>query len=98
MINHKYYTLPSGTFADGGHTFGPLWEPGLLVWYVDGVEHRRNTNGVPDQNMVLFCSVEIPGDCAGDPATGAWPRFQQVDYIRVYQRAASAATKRPKRP
>jgi beta-glucanase (GH16 family) len=96
--NEKYYALPSGTFADGWHTFGLLWDPNLLVWYVDGVERHRCTTGVPDQNMVLFCSVEIPGNWTGESATGAWSQFQQVDYIRVYQRASPAAAKRPKQP
>lgn len=28
-------------YADAFHTFGALWEPGLVVWYIDGVEVRR---------------------------------------------------------
>ncbi len=28
-------------YADAFHTFGALWEPGLVAWYIDGVEVRR---------------------------------------------------------
>jgi len=27
--------------ADAFHTYGLLWEPGLIIWYIDGVEVKR---------------------------------------------------------
>ncbi len=28
-------------YSEAFHTFGVLWEPGLIVWYIDGVEIKR---------------------------------------------------------
>lgn len=28
-------------YSDDFHTYGVLWEPGLVVWYIDGVEIKR---------------------------------------------------------
>lgn len=28
-------------YADAFHTYGLLWEPGLVIWYIDGVEVKR---------------------------------------------------------
>ena len=28
-------------YADAFHTYGLLWEPGLIIWYIDGVEVKR---------------------------------------------------------
>lgn len=94
--NEKYHVLENDSFADGFHTFGLLWAPDRLVWYVDGVERHRSTTHVPDVPMVLFCALEIPGDWTGDPSTGQWPQQMQVDYIRVYQRSPDAAASQSK--
>ena len=28
-------------YSEAFHTFSALWEPGLVIWYIDGVEVRR---------------------------------------------------------
>jgi len=28
-------------YSDTFHTFGALWEPGLVIWYIDGIEVKR---------------------------------------------------------
>ncbi len=28
-------------YSDAFHTYGVLWEPGLVIWYIDGVEVKR---------------------------------------------------------
>ena len=37
----KHRNESGALYADGFHTFGALWEPGLVVWYIDGVEVKR---------------------------------------------------------
>ena len=81
----KLFTLPTGSFADGWHTFGLLWKPDVVVWYIDGVERHRSAQDIPRQKMILFCSTEIQGGWTGDPAAGEWAQTMQVDYIRAYQ-------------
>lgn len=97
LLNHHYieagvrkheeqrFTLTSGTFADGWHTFGLAWQPGLLVWYVDGVERHRHAQHVPAEDMVLFLATEVMGGWTGDPDSGTWPQDHLVDYVRVYE-------------
>jgi beta-glucanase (GH16 family) len=47
-------TWTSSSGLDGDyHTYGLLWQAGLLVWYVDGVERYRTTSGVPDKPALL---------------------------------------------
>jgi beta-glucanase (GH16 family) len=90
----KYYTLPSGRFGDAFRTYGLLWEPGLLVWYIDGVERYRVTQGVPTEPLVINLSAEVnggPGDgFYDDPAQGSYPLQQQIDWVRVWKRSGLA--------
>ncbi|HYD29660.1 MAG TPA: glycoside hydrolase family 16 protein, partial [Azospirillaceae bacterium] len=44
-------------FSAGFHRFGVLWEPGQLVWYVDGVERHRATLNVSAETMYLIANL-----------------------------------------
>lgn len=75
-------------FSQGFHTFAVDWEPGLIVWYVDGVERARSTEGVPDAPMYVIANLAVGGNWPGNPdATTHFPASMDVDYIRVYKRA-----------
>lgn len=75
-------------FSQGFHTFAIDWEPGLIVWYVDGIERARSTQGVPDIPMYVIANLAVGGDWPGDPdATTPFPASMDIDYIRVYKRA-----------
>lgn len=76
-------------FSKGFHTFACDWEPGLIVWYVDGIERARTTKGVPDVAMYVIANLAIGGDWPGNPdATTRFPQSMDIDYIRVYQKKA----------
>ena len=80
--NPKEYTLEEGTFADGWHTFGLDWEPGKVVWYVDGKQiHEVSdwfcgkdeksivTYPAPyDQPFYVILNLAFGGDMGGTPA------------------------------
>ncbi|MBX9790984.1 MAG: family 16 glycosylhydrolase [Pirellulales bacterium] len=74
----------------GFHTYGLLWQPGLLVWYVDGQEVKRVSGShVTSQPMHLNLNLAIapPGN-PGMPtpdATTAFPSQMQIDYVRVWR-------------
>lgn len=72
------------------HTFAVDWEPGLVVWYVDGVERARTNKGVPDEPMYVIVNLAIGGDWPGNPdATTKFPQTMLVDYVRVYRHGAA---------
>ncbi len=74
-------------FSAGFHTFGLNWQPGLLVWYVDGVERYRNTHA-PDAPMYLIANLAVGAESSWPGAPDAktiFPATYEIDYIRVYQ-------------
>jgi beta-glucanase (GH16 family) len=96
---HYHYRRSNGTHADvgkgwngpdfsaGWHTFGVDWEPGSIVWYVDGVERASFTDPcVTDQPAYLVLNLGVGGTWAGSPdESTALPADLAVDYVRVYQ-------------
>jgi beta-glucanase (GH16 family) len=81
------YTGPDN-FSLAQHTYGVDWEPGAIVWYVDGVERYRYSvaRNVPSQPMYLLANLAVGGDFVGPPdANTPFPSELAVDYIRVYQ-------------
>lgn len=74
--------------SNGFHTFGVDWQPGLLVWYVDGKERFRvQAASVPSKAMYLIANLAVGGDFPGspDPST-VFPAYMNIDYIRAYRR------------
>ncbi|MBQ9870401.1 MAG: family 16 glycosylhydrolase [Eubacterium sp.] len=74
--------LEEGTFADADmHTFRVDWEPGSIVWYVDGQKvyeahswasglDDESTFAYPapfDQNFYILLNLAVGGSRAGDP-------------------------------
>jgi beta-glucanase (GH16 family) len=92
------YRLPSGApFADDFHVFTLEWDPGVLRWSVDGTlfETRTPSDLPPGQQWVfdhpffIILNVAVGGGYPGNPdATTTFPQTMQVDYVRVYKRAA----------
>lgn len=79
------YTGPD--FSADFHTFAVEWKQGECIWYVDGVERARSTEGVPAEPMYVIANLAVGGDWPGNPdATTPFPGFMDVDYIRVYKR------------
>jgi beta-glucanase (GH16 family) len=79
------YTMP----ADGSldfHTYAVKWAPGVIVWYVDGVEVRRVTHDVPGEPFYVLVDLAIGGYWPGSPDdTTVFPAYMQVDYVRAFQ-------------
>lgn len=98
---HYHYQRANGTHANVGdgwrgpdfsadwHTFGVDWQPGSLIWYVDGVERARYTDvTVTDKRAYLLLNLAVGGTWSGAPdASTAFPSEFLVDWVRVYQRA-----------
>ncbi|MEV6597072.1 family 16 glycosylhydrolase [Actinoplanes sp. NPDC051346] len=77
--------------GDAFHTYRVDWSPGLIVWFLDGVEYLRltpaNLGGDPwvfDHNFFMILNVAVGGYWPGYPdATTQFPQTMLVDYVRV---------------
>lgn len=59
-------TVTSGSsLTSGYHTYGLLWEPGSLTWYLDGnVVDTYSGSSVPSQSMYFLANLAIDGAAA----------------------------------
>ena len=87
-----------GTYADNNewHTFGVLWEPQLVIWYINGVEVKRLFGPQVSRQPMNIVNYLVAGSAwAPTPDvtdTESFPIQFEADYIRVYQRDAYTST------
>ncbi len=75
-------------YSDEFHTYGVLWEPQLVIWYIDGREVKRLTGpqiGRRAMNIVTYL-VTGSGWAPTPNAEGPFPIIYEIDYIRAWQR------------
>jgi beta-glucanase (GH16 family) len=70
--------------GEGFHTFGLEWTQDEYIFYVDGKETWRTSEGVSQQRELLTISVDLSGR-GGDPAQGNFPDAVTFDYVKVYK-------------
>ena len=71
--------------CDDYHTYGFLWTPEKLVWYLDGKVTWERTNDFFHRPMhVTFTTEFFPG-WFGLPADSELPAKYRVDYVRVWE-------------
>lgn len=100
----SYKKPDGGTYADNGewHTFGVLWEPQLVIWYIDGREVKRMFGPQVSRQPMNIVNYLVAGSgWAPTPDVtnpDLFPLQFEVDYIRVYQRDAYKNTATYGRP
>jgi len=85
-------------FSAGWHTFGVDWQPGAMVWYVDGIERWRFTDAfaITATPQYLVLNLAVGGDWPGSPnASTPFPSDYLVDHVRVWDRFGTPATTPP---
>ena len=72
------------------HTYAVDWRPGLIIFFIDGVEvHRISDPMVSNQDMYLIANLALGGWWAGKPdGSTPFPGRYEIDYIRVYRQRA----------
>ncbi len=73
------------------HIYGVLWQPGLLVWYVDGVERYRTTAGVPNKDCYMVLGLAVASDNGswnGNPSNTSFPQYMSVNWVRAWQQGS----------
>lgn len=82
------YQARGADYANDFHTYGMLWEPGKITWYVDGVATNTFESGnVPNESMYILLNLALGGVWAGSPDNSTpFPTSYEIDYVRAYQR------------
>lgn len=87
---HSTPTMEHNAFTDlsaGFHDYSVLWEPELVVWYIDGVEVQRLVGPrVSDEPMNLIAQLVMGSVWIGDAAPSSFPVVYEIDYIKAWQR------------
>jgi beta-glucanase (GH16 family) len=93
------FTFPSGSDVTSFHTYGAIWSPNMVQFYVDNptnVFFIRTANDVPggssqwvyNHPFINITNLAVGGGFPGNPdSTTASPAVMLVDYIRYYQAA-----------
>jgi len=68
-------------------TYSVLWEPGLVVWYIDGIEVRRLTGvRISDEPMNIIAQLVVGSIWIGEPDPASLPKVLEIDYIKAWQK------------
>lgn len=87
-VASEMWTGDFGDLTDGFHTYAVRWEPGVVAWYVDGVEvHRFEGSTVASQEMYLLANLAVGGWVGAPDGSTPLPASLVLDYIRVWQRS-----------
>jgi beta-glucanase (GH16 family) len=94
------YNFPAGQTAAGWHTYGMIWSPGSVAYYVDDTTkpYVTYTNSASlksltgavwpfdaSQASFILLNMAVGGDWPGSPnASTPFPAAMLVDYVRVY--------------
>jgi beta-glucanase (GH16 family) len=93
-------------FAAAFHTYGVIWSPGKVQFYMDGPGHPYATytrGSLPagavwpfdDGRYFILLNLAMGGQWPGPPNAATASRVEMlVDYVRVYQDTAETAAKR----
>ena len=93
------FMFPAGSTAADWHTYGMIWKPGSVAYYIDDPAHPYVTYTTADmakfkdavwpfddgQSNFLLINLAVGGDWPHDPdASTPFPAEMQVDYVRIY--------------
>ncbi|MFK7857913.1 MAG: family 16 glycosylhydrolase [Granulosicoccus sp.] len=80
-------------FTEDFHVFGVAWEPGQIIFYVDGVEVHRVTDDdfdIAGQAMYLILNLAVGGNWPRSPDQFTeFPAVYEIDYVRAYTKKLS---------
>lgn len=79
--------------GDGFHTYGVYWQPGLLEFYVDGVNTASwNNSRVMSVAAYLILSLQIGGWDNNNAGAQVHNQVMEVDWVRVWSGAQEFVT------
>lgn len=79
------FLFPSTDTFGTYHVYAIDWQPGQIIWYIDGVERKRIQGAtVPAVPMYVIANLAV-GAWGGPVAAGSIPAVAEIDYIRIYR-------------
>ncbi len=72
-------------FTEDFHTYGLLWSPQRIVWFVDGVAVRSIANTHWHSPEYMLFDTETMGDWLGMPRDEDLPSTYSVRYVRAWK-------------
>jgi beta-glucanase (GH16 family) len=93
------YDFPSGETAAGWHTYGMIWRPGSVSYYVDDPTHPYATYTTASisgfsgstwpfdagQSNFILLNLAVGGAWPGSPDSSTpFPAEMLIDYVRIY--------------
>lgn len=84
--NSSHFCMPSASdVSQNWHTYDLVWQPGSLVWKIDGAVTCTVTTLVPSTPMFPIINVALGGTGGGTVDNSTLPQTMFVDYVRLYQ-------------
>ena len=70
----------------GFNDYSVLWEPELVIWYIDGIEVQRIEGPrVSDEPMNIIAQLVLGSIWIGSPTGVTFPVTYEIDYIKAWQ-------------
>jgi hypothetical protein len=87
-------------YADGFHTYGVMWAPDAMTYYVDGTPvWKTTTPGDLNSPMKMIVNLAVGGNWPGSPdGSTPWPAELKIDYVRAYNLPSAAPSPTPAPP
>ena len=80
-----YIVANSPNVTDGFHTYGVMWTPNKVAWYVDGNCQYIVTKHTPHLDMHLIVNMAVAQWWA-KPNSNLLPATYEIDYVRAYKK------------
>lgn len=81
-ISSSLSKTSAGRYKSNFYIFSLEWEPGKLVWKINDMVFKTQTQGVPDQEMYVVFNASLK-EYAGE---SGFPSAFEIDWIRVYSK------------
>lgn len=88
LVSTPTFKTTADDFSDNFHTYGVLWEPDAITWYVDGEAVKKIDSDeylISGQSMYVIANLAVGGSWPGSPDdTTEFPSTFEIDYIKAY--------------
>lgn len=83
----EYCSSTGPDYSQGFHIFSLDWEPGKLIWSIDGQAVCTATKYVPSQPMYLIINTALSDGSWGEAVNSSTslPQMFDINYVRVYK-------------
>ena len=83
-VHSKTFPVPISR-PDEMHSYGVLWTPDSIVWYVDDIEVSRHPNPKMNQPMYMILNLAVGGWNNNLPPESLPAMAERVSHVRAYK-------------